>query len=115
MPNEDSRDGDNSSVSSTKDNLIVGGFYTTTNQVENNKDNDGISHPGSLDYFREQFQKNGFNIVGEHSFSYGSCDYCPGGFWPDNKSGDHTLIIYSTLQPLSEVLDKLERLVKDNV
>jgi hypothetical protein len=115
LPNEDSRDGDNSSLSSTKDNLIVGGFYTTTNQVENNKDNDGISHPGSLDYFREQFQKNGFNIVGEHSFSYGSCDYCPGGFWPDNKSGDHTLIIYSTLQPLSEVLDKLERLVKDNV
>ena len=103
------------SVSSTKNNLIVGGFYTTTNQVENNKDNDGMSHPGSLDYFREQFQKNGFNIVGEHSFSYGSCDYCPGGFWPDNKSGDHTLIIYSTLQPLSEVLDKLERLVKDNV
>ncbi len=115
LPNEDSSDGDNSSVSSTNDNLIVGGFYTTTNQVENNKDNDGDSHPGSLDYFREQFQKNGLNILGEHSFSYGACDYCPGGFWPDNKSGDHTLIIYSTLQPLSEVLDKLERLVKDNV
>jgi len=115
LPNEDSRDGDNSSASSTNDNLIVGGFYTTTNQVENNKDNDGVSHPGSLDYFREQFQNNGFNILGEHSFSYGACDYCPGGFWPDNKSGDHTLIIYSTLQPLSEVLDKLERLVKDNV
>ena len=115
LPNEDSRNRGNSNLSSTNDNLIVGGFYTTTNQAENNKDNDGFSHPGSLDYFRIQFQKNGFNIVGEHSFSYGSCDYCPGGFWPDNKSGDHTLIIYSTLQPLSEVLDKLERLVKDNV
>jgi len=115
LPNEDSKDGNNSSVSSTNDNLIVGGFYTTTNQVENNKDNDGVSHPGSLEYFREQFEKNGFTIFREHSFSYGACDYCPGGFWPDNKSGDHTLIIYSTQQPLSEVLDKLERLVKDNV
>ena len=43
LPNEGSEDGNNSSVSSTNDNLIVGGFYTTTNQVENIKDNDGVS------------------------------------------------------------------------
>lgn len=115
LPNEESEEGNNSSATSTNDNLIVGGFYTTTNQVENNKDNDGVSHPGSLEYFKEQFVKNGVNILSEHSFSYGACDYCPGGFWPDNKSGDHTLIIYSTQQPLSELLDKLERLIKDNV
>lgn len=115
LPNEESEEANNSSVNSTNDKLIVGGFYTTTNQVENNKDNDGVSHPGSLEYFKEQFVKNGVNILSEHSFSYGACDYCPGGFWPDNKSGDHTLIIYSTQQPLSELLDKLERLVKDNV
>ena len=43
-------------------NLIVGGFYTPTNQVANNKDNDGGSHPGWLGYYTEQFPKNGFKI-----------------------------------------------------
>jgi hypothetical protein len=33
-------------------NLAIGGFYTPTNQVENNKDNDGNPHPGSLAYYR---------------------------------------------------------------
>jgi len=47
----------------------IGGFYTPTNQVENNKDNDGMSHPGSLQYFREEFEKNGFSIHSEHNFS----------------------------------------------
>jgi hypothetical protein len=95
--------------------VIVGGFYTPTNQVENNKDNDGISHQGSLQYYREEFEKNGFAILSEHNFSYGTCDYCPGAFWPDNKSGDHTLIIFSVEQSLPEALEKLEKLVNDNV
>jgi hypothetical protein len=104
-----------SSGNITGSDLIVGGFYTPTNQVENSKDNDGLSHPGSLQYYTEEFEKNGFAILSEHNFSYGTCDYCPGAFWPDNKSGDHTLILYSTQQSLSEALAKLERLVKDNV
>ena len=29
-------------------NLVVGGFYTPSHQVENNRDNDGGVHPGSL-------------------------------------------------------------------
>ena len=29
-------------------NLVIGGFYTPTNQVANNKDNDGGLHPGWL-------------------------------------------------------------------
>lgn len=33
----------------------------------------------------------------------------------DNKSGEQTLLIYSTQQPLSDVLVKLGKLVKDNV
>jgi hypothetical protein len=115
LPNDEGKEVDTPSVNSTNNDLIVGGFYTTTNQVENNKDNEGFSHPGSLQYFTEQLKSNGFDIVSEHSFSYGTCDYCPGEFWPDNKSGDHTLIIYSTQQPLSQALDILERLVKDNV
>jgi hypothetical protein len=114
LPNEEGKEVD-TSVNSTNDDLIVGGFYTTTNQVENNKDNEGFSHPGSLQYFTEQFKSNGFDIISEHSFSYGTCDYCPGEFWPDNKSGDHTLIIYSTQQPLSQALDIMGRLVRDNV
>ena len=68
-------------------NLILGGFYTPTNQVENIEDNDGVSHPGSLQYYKEAFNKEGFDILSEYNFTYATCDYCPGGFWPDNKSG----------------------------
>ncbi|MDQ3718700.1 MAG: cupredoxin domain-containing protein, partial [Thermoproteota archaeon] len=93
--------------SSSSSHLIVGGFYTPTNQVENKEDNDGVSHPGWLNYYNEEFPKNGFNILSEYNFHYAICDYCPGGYWPDNKSGDHTLIIYSTDQPFSVAVDKL--------
>src|ERR687897_1660487 len=96
-------------------NLVVGGFYTPAGQVENNKDNDGGVHPGSLEYYRTEFPKNGFQILSEYNFTYAACDYCPGGYWPDNKTGDHTLIIFATEQPLSDALIKLKELVKDNV
>jgi hypothetical protein len=96
-------------------NLISGGFYTPTNQVANIKDNDGGSHPGSLRYYTEEFKKNGFNVLSEYNFTYATCDYCPGKFWPDNKSGEHTLLIYSSQDPLPIALDKLGKLVRDNV
>ena len=95
--------------------LILGGFYTPTNQVENTEDNDGVSHPGSLEYYREAFNKDGFDILSEYNFTYATCDYCPGEYWPDNKSGEHTLLIYSTQQPLMAALDNLAKLVRDNV
>jgi hypothetical protein len=93
----------------------VGGFYTPTNQVENKEDNDGVFHPGWLNYYKEEFPKNGFNILSEYNFNYAICDYCPSGYWPDNKAGDHTFIIYSTDQPFSVAVDKLEKMIKDNV
>jgi hypothetical protein len=96
-------------------NITMGGFYTPTNQVENTEDNDGISHPGSLQYYKEAFSNDGFDILSEYNFTYATCDYCPGQYWPDNKSGENTLFIYSTQQPLSDVLVKLGKLVKDNV
>ena len=96
-------------------NLVVGGFYTPSHQVENNMDNDGGVHPGSLQYYRVEFPKNGFQILGEYNFTYAACDYCPGEYWPDNKTGDHTLIIFATDQPLPDALDKLRKLVRDNV
>ena len=74
-------------------NSIVGGFDTPTNQVENTEDNDGGTHPGSLQYYKEAFSKNGFDILSEYNFTYATCDYCP---------GEHTLLICSTQQPLSE-------------
>jgi hypothetical protein len=106
-----------SSVSSSNgsNSLIVGGFYTPTNQVENKQDNDGVFHPGWLNYYKEEFPKNGFNILSEYNFNYAICDYCPNGYWPDNKAGDHTLIIYATDQPFSVAVDKLEKMIKDNV
>jgi hypothetical protein len=81
--------------------LILGGFYTPTNQVENTEDNDGVSHPGSLQYYKEAFNNDGFDILSEYNFTYATCDYCPGEYWPDNKSREHTLLIYGTQQPLS--------------
>ena len=96
-------------------NLILGGFYTPTNQVENTEDNDGVSHPGSVQYYKEALNKEGFDILSEYNFTYATCDYCPGGFWPDNKSGEHTLLIYGTQQLLSDALEKLGELVLDNV
>jgi hypothetical protein len=38
-------------------NLIMGGFYTPTNQVANNKDNDGGTHPDGLDITKNSLQK----------------------------------------------------------
>jgi hypothetical protein len=105
LDNETSANGD----------LILGGFYAPTNQVTNNKDNDGGTHPGSLRYYKEEFKRDGFNILSQHNFTYAACDYCPGGFWPDNKSGDHTLLIYSKQQPLMAALDNLGKLVRENV
>lgn len=51
-------------------NIIMGGFYTPTNQVGNSEDNDGISHPGSLQYYKEAFKNDGFNILSEYNFTY---------------------------------------------
>ena len=104
-----------SNSSSSTNNLVVGGFLTPTNQVANNKDNDGGVHPGWLGYYKTEFLKNGFTILSEYNFHYAACKYCPGGFWPDQKTADHTLIIYSTNQPLPDALLKLEKMVKDNV
>jgi len=96
-------------------NSIVGGFYTPTNQVEDIEDNDGVFHPGSLQYYKEAFKNDGFDILSEYNFTYAVCDYCPGEYWPDNKSGKHTFIIYSAEEPISYALAKLGKLVKDNV
>ena len=99
----------------TNGNLVVGGFFTPTNQVANNLDNDGGAHLGWLGYYTNEFPKNGFTILSEYNFHYATCKYCPGGFWPDQKTGDHTLIVYSTNQALSEALMKLGKMVWDNV
>jgi hypothetical protein len=105
----------NGSSDSSSNNLIVGGFYTPTNRVANNLDNDGGSHPGWLGYYTNEFPKNGFSILSKYNFHYATCNYCPGGFWPDQKTADHTLIVYSTSQPLSEALSKLSKMVWNNV
>ncbi|HKO63578.1 MAG TPA: hypothetical protein VJU13_00110, partial [Candidatus Nitrosocosmicus sp.] len=105
----------NINSSSGNNKLIVGGFYTPTNQVKDTKDNDGNSHPGSLAYYRQAFNENGIKILSEYNFTYFKCDYCPEGFWPDNKSGNHTLIIFSSEQPLEQTLEILKKFVKDNV
>lgn len=101
--------------SGSNNNLTVGGFYTPTNQVANKLDNNGGSHPGWLGYYTNEFPKNGFSILSKYNFHYATCKYCPAGFWPDQKTADHTLIIYSTRQPLPEALSKLSKMVWNNV
>jgi hypothetical protein len=96
-------------------NLVIGGFCTPTNQVANNLDNDGGSHPGWLDYYTNEFANNGFAILSEYNFHCATCKYCPGEFWPDQKTGNHTRIVYNTTQPLSEALSKLAKVVWNNV
>jgi hypothetical protein len=100
---------------SSTGNEVVGGFYAPTQQVSNNMDNDGIMHPGWLGYYENEFPKNGFNILSKYNFDYNACSYCQGKYWPDNKTGNHTLIVFGTNQPLSEAIIKLQKLVKDNV
>jgi hypothetical protein len=94
--------------------LVVGGFYTPTNQVSNNKDNDAGAHPGWLGYYKTEFPDNGFKILSLFDFHYATCKYCPGEFWPDQKTADHTLLIYSTEQSTDEALAKLTKMVWDN-
>jgi hypothetical protein len=95
--------------------LIVGAFYTPTTQVSNPKDNDGGIHPGNLAYYIQEFPRNGLKIESMHNFTYSSCSDCPGKFWPDNKSGNQTLIVWSSTQSLPIVLAALTELTKANV
>jgi hypothetical protein len=48
-------------------NLVVGGFYTPSHQIENNRDNDGGVHPGSLDYYRAELPMQHVTIVQENT------------------------------------------------
>ena len=45
------------SSNSSNNSLILGGFYTPTNQVEDKTDNDGGIHPGCLNYYKAEFPK----------------------------------------------------------
>jgi hypothetical protein len=56
-----------------------------------------------------------FILTPQYNFTYAACDYCPGEYWPDNKTGNHTLIIFATEQSIPDALVKLRKLVKDNV
>jgi hypothetical protein len=100
----------------TTTNLVVGTFYTPTEQVANPYDNTGATHPGNLAYYMQEFPRNGLKIESMHNFTYASCSDCPGKFWPDNKTANHTLIVWSSsTQPLPNVLAALTKLTKANV
>jgi hypothetical protein len=95
--------------------LIVGTFYSPTMQVSNPKDNDMGIHPGNLAYYMQEFPRNGLKIESTHNFTWASCSDCPGKFWPDNKTANHTLFVWSSTQPLPDVLAALTKLTKANV
>jgi hypothetical protein len=58
---------------------------------------------------------HGFKVLSLFGFRYAVCKYCPGEFWPDQKTADHTLLIYSTEQSTDEALAKLTKRVWNNV
>ena len=64
----------------------------------------------------EQFRKKWVQYpIAHFNYYYATCKYCPGGFWPDQKTADYTLIVYSTAQSVSDALKKLSKMVWDNV
>ena len=101
--------------SKTNNQSHSGTFYTPTTQVANPEDNDGRTHPGNLAYYIQEFPRYGLKIESMHNFTYTSCSDCPGEFWPDNKTANHTLIVWSSTQPLPNVLAALTKLTKANV
>ena len=108
-------DNNNATKDSTK-NRIMGGFYSPTFKVEKSIDNDGFDHPGSsLSYYKNEFAANGLKIESMYNFTYTECSYCAGEYWPDNKTGEHTLIIFSTDKNFEEVIQILQKLTRDNV
>jgi hypothetical protein len=106
---------DAAAATMTTASLIVGTFYSPTMQVSNPKDNDMGIHPGNLAYYMQEFPRNGLKIESTHNFTWASCSDCPGKFWPDNKTANHTLFVWSSTQPLPDVLAALTKLTKANV
>lgn len=99
-----------------KKSVIMGGFFSPTFTVSDSTDNSGGIHPGdSLQYYITKFNENGFKIIDTFDFSYGECSYCEDKYWPDNKTGDHTLILFSSEKPYEVLIKDLQQLIKDNV
>lgn len=69
-------------------------------------------HPGSLEYYEVAFAKNGFDLVNHHNFTYTKCSYCPGGYWPDNKAADHTIMIYENCPTIKYRIGKIKGIRK---
>ena len=91
-------------------NIIAGCFVTPTAPVANSTDPSGGQHPGCLPYFRTQFPIAKMTIVSTQGFSY-----APGGsFFPDNRTGNHTLIVWQSSAPIGDVIAALKRFTKAN-
>lgn len=97
-----------------KRNLVVGGFYTPTDHVINNMDKHGQFHSGWLGYYAEEFPKNGFTILSQYNFLDSAFLGLPAEFYASWTPWNHTLLIYSTDQPIQDVLTKLKQMIVNN-
>lgn len=97
-----------------KRNLVVGGFYTPTDQIINNRDKHGHVHPGWLGYYKTEFPKNGFTILSQYNFIDLAFLGLPAEFYAGWTPWNHTLLIYSSEQPLQVALIKLKQMVENN-
>ena len=89
-------------------NLVVGGFYSPTNQVANDKDNDGGVHPGWLGYYKPEFPNSGFKILSLLTFIMQPANTALANS-SQPKTADHTLLIYSTEQSTDDALSKVDK------
>ncbi len=91
--------------------MISGAFYTPTNPVYDPKDNDGGIHYGNLAFYQQQLAAHQWTITSTYDFTYAANN---GSYWPDNKTTQHTLVIWQANKEVDKVKADLDAFTREN-